>query len=288
MAAAQSNTYTVNANASDVVDFTLVTTSGSLVPKIRVYDPFGALAGSNYSGAPSYCSGSFVELNTLTLSMTGIYTVLVGDCVDTNTGNYAIYAQRMNNPNLPIPLSFGLAQAGTIGSAAQSNTYTFSANASDVIDFTLAATSGSLIPKIRVYNPDGTLAGSNYSGAPSYCSGSTVELNTLALKTTGTYTVLAGDCADTNTGNYEIYAQRTNNPSGAVPVDWGQVQAGTIGSAAQSSSYTFSGTTNDQVNFTLVTTSGSLVPKIRLYNPSGILIASNYRSSPICMQLLGV
>ena len=62
-------------------------------------------------------------------------------------------------------LPFGQTQTGTIGSAAQSNSYTFSANANDVVYFTMTNTSGNLSPKIRLYNSAGTLLSSaeNYS-----------------------------------------------------------------------------------------------------------------------------
>ena len=277
--AAQSSTYTLSANANDQVDFT-VATGGGLVPKIRLYNPNGTLLSSNYGNSPFDCGGSTVEMNTVKLPTAGTYTVLVGDCSDTNTGNFAIYAQRTNNPGgLVGLLSFGLAQTGLLGSAAQSSTYTLSANANDEVDFTVA-TNGSLVPKIRLYNPDGTLLSSNYGNSPFDCGGSTVEMNTVKFPTTGTYTALVGDCSDTNTGNFAIYAQRTNNPGASVGILWGQVQSGMIGLAAQSSSYTFLGSASNVVDFTVVTTSGSLVPKIRLYNPDGTLLGSNYGNSP--------
>src|SRR3989442_116404 len=134
-------------------------------------------------------------------------------------------------------LPFGEVQTGRISAAAQTNTYTFAANANDVVDFTMVTTSGSLSPKIRLYNPNGTLL----SGAnPGSCNGSTIEMNTVQLPATGTYTVLFGDCLDRNTGNYDIYAQRTDHPSGASNLPFGQTQTGSITSAAQSNTYTFS------------------------------------------------
>ena len=270
--AAQSNSYTFSANANDVVDFTVVPTSGNLSPKIRLYNSSGTLVNS--ATTPYYCgNGSNVELNTVLLAAAGTYTVLVGDCGDTNTGNYALYAQLTNNPTGAAALAFGQTQTGTISSAAQSNSYTFSANANDVVDFTVVPTSGNLSPRIRVYNPAGTQVGS--ATTPYYCgNGSNVELNTVQLKATGTYTVLVGDCGDTNTGNYVIYAQRTNNPAGATALLFGQTQNGTIGSAAQNNSYTFSANANDVLNFTMAPTSGTLSPRIRLYSPAAALLGS--------------
>ena len=266
--ATQSNSYTFSANANDLADFTMVATSGSLSPKIRLYNPAGTLLNS---ANPGNCYGSTIEMNTVTLPASDTYTVLVSDCSDTNTGNYVIYAQRTTNPSGAASLPFGQTQTGSISSATQSNSYTFSANANDLVDFTMVATSGSLSPKIRLYNPAGTLLS---SANPGNCYGSTIEMNTVTLPASGTYTVLLGDCGDTNTGNYAIYAQRTNNPAGPIGLLWGQVQPGMIGSAAQSDSYTFPGSANDVVDFTMATTRGSLSPKIRLYNPAGTLLSS--------------
>jgi len=277
---AQSSSYSLTASANDVLNFTLTRTSGSLIPKIRLYNPNGSLLSWNYAGSPYNCSGSTVEMNTVTLPANGTYTVLVGDCGDTNTGNFALYSQRMNNPSGAVSLSFGQTLAGLLASPSGSNTYSFAANANDVVSFTMTTTNGTLIPKIGLYSPGGTLVSSNYADSPYNCSGSTVEMNTISLSAAGTYTLLVGDCGDTLTGNYAIYMQRTNNPTGFAAVLWGQVQNGTIGSAAQSNSFTFAGTSGNVVNFTMVTTTGSLVPRLRLHNPTGAQIGSNYAGSP--------
>ena len=59
---------------------------------------------------------------------------------------------------------------GTISSAAQTNVYTFSANAGDLANFTVVKTgSGSLIPEIKLYNPDGTLNTTRWSNYPNAC-----------------------------------------------------------------------------------------------------------------------
>ena len=281
--ATQSNAYTFSANANDVVDLTMLTTSGSLSPKIRLYNPSGTLVSTAYNnnGSGGCAGGSTLEMNSVTLKQAGIFTVLVGDCGDTNTGDYLIYMQRTNNPSGATFLLFGPVQTGMIGSAAQSNTYTFSASAGDEVDFTMVATSGNLSPRIRLYSPAGALLSTAYNnnGSGGCAGGSTLEMNTVKLPLAGAYTVLFADCGDTNTGNYLIYTQRTNNPFGPAPVVWGQVQTDTIGSAAQSNTYTFAGSTNDSVDFTLVATSGTLSPKIRLYNPDGTLLSQAFSNN---------
>jgi hypothetical protein len=184
------------------------------------------------------------------LATSGTYTVIVSDCNSTNTGGYVLYSQRTNNPSGASSLTFGQIATGMIVSAAQSNTYTFAANANDKADFTLVATSGALGPEIIVYNPSGTLNSSNYTGSPGSCSGSRLELNEITLPTTGTYTVLVKDCVDTNTGSYDLYTQKTDSPAGPSNLPFGQVLTGSISSATQSNTYTFSGNTSDEIDFT--------------------------------------
>ena len=282
--AAQSNSYTFGANAKDVVNFTVVAASGGLSPKIDLYGPTGAVVSYNYNGNPFGCSGGpTLELNSVTLPDTGTYTVLIADCSDTNTGTYTIFAQRTNNPAGAINLQFGgQPQAGTISSVAQSNSYTFGANAKDVVNFTVVAAGGGLSPKIDLYGPTGAVVSYNYNGNPFGCSGGpTLELNSVTLPDTGTYTVLIADCSDTNTGTYTIFVQRTNNPAGAINLQFGgQPQTGTIGSVAQSNSYTFGANAKDVINFTVVAASGGLSPKIDLYGPTGALLSYNYNGNP--------
>jgi Bacterial pre-peptidase C-terminal domain len=270
--AAQSNTYTFSANAGDVVDFTVYATAGTLSPKITLYNPGGAY-NSSVNTNQGDCGSPDAELNGVMLSTTGTYTVLIGDCSDFNTGTYEIYTQRTNNPGGPISLTFGQPKSGTVSSAAQSITYTFSANAGDVVDFTVHATAGTFSPKIILYNPGGTYNTSTNTDQGD-CGNPDAELNGVTLPTTGTYIVLIGDCSDSNIGSYEIYTQRITNPSGAISILWGQTQASNIGVAAYSSTYTFEGATGEKVNLTVAETSGQLSPKIDIYNPDGTLLAS--------------
>ena len=160
-------------------------------------------------------------------------------------------------------LTPGQTQTGTIGAAAQTNTYTFSANAGDVFDFTLTATSGSLSPEIQIYNSSLKQIA---TASPGFCDGSTVELNTVTIPVTGTYSVWVSDCSDTNTGNYALYSQRITGPLDAVALPLGETEAGTIGLAAQSNTYTFTANAGDVIDFTMTVTSGVLSPKVRLYS----------------------
>ena len=292
--AAQTIRYTMAANAGDIVNLNMVTTSGSLQPDVKLYDSTGTLIaeGRNYwngtchNGPTDEDGTPMVEMNSQTLSEGGNYVVVVGDCHSSNTGTYDLYVQRLNNPSGAVSLAFDVPQSNTVGLSAQNNTYTFSASANDVVVLVATATSGGLKPKVRLYDPTATLIdeavnyanGSCKSGPTDEDGTPTVGFDTGALSLSGAYTVLVGDCDDINTGAYELYVQKTNNPSGAAPIAFGQTQSGTITSAAQGASYTFSASANDVVDITALTTSGSMQAVIQLFDPTGALVstAENY------------
>src|SRR5260370_16662802 len=70
----------------------------------------------------------------------------------------------------------------------------------------MTTTGGGLSPKIRLYNPNGTLNNTAINEQVG-CRGRTAELNEVKLPASGLYTVLVGDCSDTNTGNYNLSVQ---------------------------------------------------------------------------------
>jgi len=275
-AAAQSNTYTFPASAKDRVDLTMTITSGSMSPRIRIYDPKGALVvdTANRFANGSCVGGKVWEANTVLLALSGTYTVLLGDCSDLNTGNYNVYLQRTNNPGGASMILLGQTQSGSVALPSQDISYVFAGSTNDMFDFTMQTTG--LSPRIRLYNPDGTVLvdTANRFANGSCVGGSVWEANTVKLPATGTYTLLVGDCSDTNTGSYVIYGQRTNNPFGPSPMVWGgSIVPGSITSATQNNTYTFGGTTNNSIDMTMATTSGTVSPRIRLYNPDGTLVA---------------
>jgi hypothetical protein len=271
--AAQVNSYSFSANAGDIVDVTVTATSGSLSPEIQLL----ISNGTQVPGSPVKTSGNTVELNPATLpaSPSGVYTIEVSDSYATYTGNYAIYLQRQDDPGGTVPLPFGQTQTGTISQAAQSNTYTFLANAGDVVFLTMTTTTDDFDPEIKLFLSDGTPVGSPAIAAG--CNANTVEMNpvTLPASPNGTYTVEVSDCASYWTGNYALYAQRLNNPGGMVfPLLLGEAQTASIGLAAQSNTYTFTANAGDIVDLTMTSTSDDFDPEIKLFLSDGTPVGS--------------
>src|SRR5215471_10845266 len=108
--------------------------------------------------------------------------------------------------------SFGQTSTGTISTAGQSVSCTFSGNANDVLDYAMAVTSGTLSPFLQLFNSSGKLirSAANRNGNGSCAGGAVVEMNSVVLPTADTYTLTVSDCAGTNTGTYDLYSQRVS------------------------------------------------------------------------------
>jgi hypothetical protein len=111
------------------------------------------------------------------------------------------------------PISYGGTLSGSIDAPDEVDIYSFTATAGDKVVVRMAVTSGALDPEITLYKPDNiTLPCSAY-----YPFGGTAEIASCALPETDTYTIRAGDSGNTDTGSYNLFLQRLNNPGNATP-----------------------------------------------------------------------
>jgi hypothetical protein len=193
--------YTFAAEAGDRVLVGASPTSGYIWPEIRLYDPTGNLLNS-----ASDSKHAEMAVNVLA---SGVHTLLVSDGFNgTETGDFGLYLQRLNNPGNATQLSFGESSSGDILYAAEMDTYTFVATGTEQARVTMSRTSGDLWPQIRLYEPTGTLIGavSDFSLA---------EL-TVTLPGGGVYTILCGDGLNgTSTGAYTLQLENGLGSSAA-------------------------------------------------------------------------
>jgi DNA-binding transcriptional ArsR family regulator len=126
--------------------------------------------------------------------------VLAGDRFGRNTGEYGIYFQKLNNPDNTVSVKNGETISGSLDKVAGFDSYTFSANAGDVIYVRMAEIDSSLNPYIKLYGSNGSLLVDDHSGV------SWAEFE-YKVNESGVYTVLAGDLFGRNTGEYGIYFQ---------------------------------------------------------------------------------
>ena len=254
--------YTFTADVNDIVLIRMSRASGSLGPQIQLY----AADGTELAKAYSY--GNAVEVSHVA-AVAGTYTILACDYGGTRTGGYSIFVQRLNAPAGATSIEFGKTASASIDSAAEMDTYIFSAEANDTVLVRMSSASDSLEPQIRLCAPDGTELASAHS------NGNAAEISHI-LPADGNYTVLACDYWGTHTSAYGIFLQRLNNPANETPINAGDTLSGSVNSVADANTYTFAATVDDIVLITMNRTSGSLDPQIRLYAPDGAKLAEAY------------
>ena len=250
--------YTFTAAANDTVSLrTFKTSTGSFISYMELYGPTGTYLGYTYNS----------PLN-LTLTTAGTYTILIRDYYNAYSGDFFLTFQKTKNACNPTSITSGQVLTGSIGSLAQMNAYTFSVSANDGITIRARKTSGTMTLIYEIYGPAGTSVGS---------SGGTLNIQPTSA---GTYTVFVRDSSYTNTGNYLLYWNGMNSPSGAMTISCGQVVTASIGTSTDPPPwkiYTFTAAANDAMSLRSVKTStGTFIPYMELYGPTGAYITYAY------------
>jgi hypothetical protein len=188
--AAENDCFTFTGNSGDRIRVRPIATSGTLQFQSDVLRPSGTVACEN-----TPVGGSSPEF-TCALTVTGTYTLVLGDSFGTRTGNYAVVIQRLNAPVgcTALPAA-GTPAVGSISAAAELDCFTVAATAGVTIPLDLAQTSGTIVPQMEILRPNGT----------TQCFPTTAAHLDCKADTTGTYTVLVGDSFPrTRTGGYTI------------------------------------------------------------------------------------
>jgi hypothetical protein len=132
---------------------------------------------------------------------------------------------------------------------------------------------------LALFDPNETLLDGLY-GMP------TVEIGSRTLPSSGVYTLVAYEGYDgQNVGGYCLYLQRLNKPAGAVPIAYGQALTGSITSEAQMDTYSLTGKAGDRVTVRMEKLTGIMWAGVRIYAPSGALLAE--QRSPLVAEMAG-
>ncbi len=241
----------------------MLDTSGSIFsPIFWLYRPDGTEVCYGY--------GDPVANANCTLNVTGTYTILAGDNSGQYTGSFNLFLERLNNPGLPTPITFGQTLSGSINTQPELKAFTFSAVAGDRVRMRMLDASGSIFsPIFWLYRSDGTEV--------CYGYGDPVANANCALNVTGTYTILAGDNSGQYTGSFSLFLERLNNPGLPTPITFGQTLSGSINTQPELKAFTFSAVAGDQVRMRMLDTSGSIFsPIFWLYRPDGTEVCYGY------------
>jgi YD repeat-containing protein len=253
--------YTFTATAGDKVTLRLVVTSGGMNPYLELYDPANTKIASNYS-----YSGNYTYIDKA-LTSGGTYRIVVYDHYNDETGTYNLTWQRLNAPCSATALSCGQPATGSLSAAGEQDFYTFTASAGDKVTLRTVVTSGGMNPYLELYDSTGARIAYNYTS-----SGNSTAIDA-TLTTGGTYTVVASDYNNDETGDYRLFFQRVNNPCGATALSMGQILFGSITPIGEIDTYLLQGVSQG-ATITLCTGSGDIQPYLELHDGAGTRIAT--------------
>jgi hypothetical protein len=180
-AAGQTNTYTFNANAGEVVTLLASSSVTNWNAMADIFSPSGSRIGgptaNNFTGP-------------INLPVSGTYTVQVHADDYEAAGVYGISLTFLTG-RCGTGLAWGPPISGTLNSLAEVDSYTFSGNAGESV--TLNVQSTNYIATFFVAGPNGTILTNWYNGSSS-----------LNLSSTGTYTVGIYSYYAGGTGPYSV------------------------------------------------------------------------------------
>ena len=262
--------WTFTADEGDFIHLTMVQTSGSLQPEIRLLSPTGDVIDvDGFIGATA-------EILVENAPESGLYRVIVGDYETRYTGEYLLrLAQAPDAFVVPTgdegnELTNGANHTGAI-SLGDLDQWTFTADEGDFIHLTMVQTSGSLQPEIRLLSPTGGVI--DVDGF----IGATAEILVENAPLSGTYRVIVGDYETRYTGEYVLRLAQAPDafvvPTGdeGGPMTVGTNHSGYI-SLGDLDQWTFTANAGDFIQLTIAQTSGNLQPEIRLLSPTGDVI----------------
>jgi GH24 family phage-related lysozyme (muramidase) len=244
--------YTFPGAAGEVMT-ALLAGNWATVPRLELYDPAGVLR--------KRIDAQSVRADTVRLTATGTYTLLVLDSDGQQTGNYGLHLQRIVNPVGSSVISYGQTLQDTLTARAEINSYTFDGGAGEVITAFLSG-SWANVPRLELYDSTGALR--------KRFDAQAARADTVHLPSTGTYTLFVLDSDGQQTGNYGLHLQRITNPAGARAIGYGQTVQDTLKVRAEIDAFTFTGSAGEVITALLAGT-WNPVPRLELYDPAGVL-----------------
>jgi hypothetical protein len=212
-------TFTVNGSDDVPVRIGMMPTLGYIKPTLSVYDSTGTNLGGYYVNS----LGGYVEADRTGTSILppGNYNLIVSDIYNepTNTGDYTVHWQRFDDPCEAQVITCGETVSGSLDVPGEQGFWTFTANANDYVELTLARTTGYLYPCLAIYYPSGQRVFGD-SCSSSYTPG--IHQFTVPSDYNGMYVASVYNKRDREfrggRGAYTLKFQKNTNPCPEVTV----------------------------------------------------------------------
>ena len=269
--------WTISANAGDSLVVRMGATNYN--PYLRIFGPGGKQVGAAGSGASGFQN---VEV-ALQATNAGTYTVVASTFSGNSTGGYILNVAQSPEPVFVAPgdeggpITNGWKHTGTLD-LGDLDVWTFSASAGDNLVFRMA--SANYNPLIRVYRPDGKLAGTVGNGV----SGNADVSLSMQATNGGSYTVVLANFSGNAVGSYLFNMVRIPAPFFTAPGDEGGTlingspKSGTI-DTGDMDIYRFGVCRQQTITINCQKLTGTITPRIRLYSRDGTLLATAFNST---------
>ena len=172
---------------------------------------------------------------------------------------------------LGTPISYGDDVFENISNSAEVDTYTFTAQAGDVIIIRMTSTNIFVSPQLELYDPMGNLVSSDISSNEARIDAT--------LSSNGTYTILASDQFGDDTGDYFLSLQRTFLPPNATMIAYNSSHQFATTVPTHMEAYTFTAQAGDVIIIRMTSTNIFVSPQLELYDPMGNLVSSDVSSN---------
>ncbi|MEZ5358935.1 MAG: FlgD immunoglobulin-like domain containing protein [Candidatus Zixiibacteriota bacterium] len=207
--------YTFSAQDGDRIIVRVNRTSGTLEPRLAIYDPNGGLIAESGVGT------SWAQLLDIYIPATGTYDFRVMDGSGPGRGDYAVSLQSTNRPGNVTTIAFDDVIRDTLEMYSQMNTYRFLADAGESVMLQAIAIEGGVDPRIELFDPLGIRLGSAQDASEAV-------LIKNSLSTSGYHTIIVSDDRASETGSYFLVVHRlptdVDDDGDARPTDFALAQ----------------------------------------------------------------
>jgi len=272
--------FAATSGESLVIKVGQITQTNDLAPWIRLYGPDGVLVASSWDQTAAEVA--------IQATNSGEFLVIIGNYpyyTDAASGMYLLTLAKTGSPFAVSPgddggpLTNGVAHHGNLP-VGDLDLWNFTATANETIVLRVGQSSetNNFAPWLRLYGPNGVLVGAN--------SGIAAGEVTIRATNSGTFLVVIGNdpyYTDAASGTYVLALARTGSPIVVSPGDEGGVLngAGTYSGTMPIGDldlWEFTACLGDFIHVRAdeITQTNSFAPWVRLYGPTGALLASSY------------
>ena len=167
----------------------------------------------------------------------------------------------------PIAISYDTDITSSLNTLGEAHEYTFSGQAGDRILIRMRGTSNGVDACLDLQSSGGALLAAK-------CSGGGIVSIRYTLESDDTFSIIASDANNNDTGSYGLSLQILNNTDFTEAIDCDSDVIGIFEHQAQMNAYSLEADAEDVVLIQMRGSTNSLESVVELYDPNGILIAS--------------